>query len=337
MKAIAIAYAVLACVVCTGTRSFAAGKPLPPKVAAQLKKFSPAAYAPVPKSAYGKITPFKSNEKRYPERKHMIETGGEPFVLMSISDDAKAVEMRVPDGSGGYTNRWFDTEDAFGPIEWDLKKYEMECRHLAYHMGKKNVPELLASIPAGTVCASLGTLRVGIRKTPHHLVLMRRNAKAAGMDAEFLIAVVRPAPPVRTKQEYDTRAAELLAEHAYRNGREWGKMHPALLTNEGCFECAGMASDFAHYMFGGGLHSGRKFTDASEIRDGDIVYMKTHFFSVVHRHGDKLHTIEGNMNAKISQSTNRYSVRGGQLYCGGQKREFVYGRHCFEPQKNAGE
>ena len=331
MKATALAFAALVCVVCTGTQLFAAGKPIPPKVAAQLRKFSPAAYMPVPKSAYGRIAPFKSNEKRYPERNHTIETGGEPFVLFSVSEDAKAVEMRVPDDWGGYTNRWFDTEDVFGPIEWDLKKYEMKCRHLAYHMGKKNVLELTASIPAGTVCASLGTLRVGIRKTPHHLVLLRRKAKAAGMDADFLIAVVRPAPPVRTKKEYDNRAAELLAEHAYRNGREWGRRHPALLTREGCYECAGMASDFAHYMFGGGLHSGRKFNDASEIRDGDIVYMKTHFFAVVHRHGDKLHTIEGNMNGKICQSTNRYSVRGGQLYCRGKKREFVYGRHGFEP------
>lgn len=311
--------------------TFALGTAIPPKVAAQLRKYTPAALSPVPKSVYGKITPFKSQTRRYPENKYSVETGSEPFVLVSLSDDAKAVELRVADGFGGYTNRWFGSEDAFGPVKWNLEKFVLPCRHLAYHMFKKNTLELFASIPEGTVCASLGTVHAGIRKIPHRLVLLRRSSRAAGMSCEFTIAILRSAPPVKTKAEYDRRAEELMAEHAYRNGREWGKMHPAILTNEGCFECAGMASDFKCYMFDGGLKTGEMFTDPSEIRAGDTVYMKSHYFAVVQRHGEKLVTIEGNMNKKVCQSSKRYSVRGGELYCGKEKREFVRGWHGFMP------
>jgi hypothetical protein len=181
------------------------------------------------------------------------------------------------------------------------------------------------------VCASLCAVLIGIRKEPHELVLVRRQTKASGILNTFLIAMIRAAPPPKTKKEYDERVDWMLSEYAYRNGREWGRMHPALLTDEGCYECAGMASDFACYMFDSRFHGGTVYKNADEIRSGDIVHIKGHYFSVLRRNGQELLTIEGNLNGTVRHSNRRYSVKNGDVWCGGKPVQFDYGRHLCEP------
>ena len=125
----------------------------------------------------------------------------------------------------------------------------------------------------------------------------------------------------------------MMAEHAFRTGRPWGKMFPSLLGNTGCFECAAMAADAATYMFDGGLGSGERFEKVDEIRSGDVVYFKTHFIFVIYRKGSQLTTIEGNMNETVRQSSSAYTVSGGKFFAHGAEREFTHGFHKWTPPK----
>ena len=306
------------------------GAPLPANIVAQLSGRLPAAYTPMPAASVNTIYPLASAARPSKDRRWGVAIGDTAFAVTAVSEDGRSVEMLVPDGrrAGEWTNRYFSVEDVFGKAKWKLEAYVPGCQAFAYLSAGKGVKELFGRVEPDTKCASLGTVQLG--KAAERLALIRTEREVGPLRCEYAIAMLREAPPVKTKKEYDVRAAELFAEHAYRNGREWGKMHPALLTKEGCYDCAGMASDFACYMFGTGFNDGVQYDNAAEIRSGDIVHTTHHYFVVVHRNGDELHTIEGNLNEQICQSKKRYSIKDGQLMCGGQPAGFDYGRHCFE-------
>jgi len=311
--------------------AFAAG--LPPEIAKQLGGRLPAAFVPIPASGSAKIFPVYSEKRKSPDRRYAITVGEAPFAITAIGDDGKLVEMSVPAGlhTTEFTNRWFKAEDVFGKVKWNLEAYTPEVPCLAYFSGGRNPLELVAKIPSGTPCAALGTATVG--KASLKLVQVRRDTEGGGNVNTFMLALVRENPPVKTLAEYDARARQMMAEHAFRNGRPWGKMFPSILGNTGCFECAAMAADAATYMFDGGLGSSDRFEKAEDIRAGDVVYFKTHFIFVIYRNGSKLTTIEGNMNESVCQSTSSYSVVGGKFIARGQEREFSHGFHHWSPPK----
>ena len=157
--------------------------------------------------------------------------------------------------------------------------------------------------------------------------------KGGGQENSFMLVFLKENPPVKTQAEYDARAKQLAAEHAFRTGRPWGKMFPSVLGNTGCFECAAMAADAATYFFDVGLQAGERFEKVDEIRSGDVVYFKTHYIFVVYRKGSQLTTIEGNMNETVRQSSSAYSVSGGKFFAHGQEREFSHGFHNWPPAK----
>lgn len=328
-----------------------AGAAIPKEVVKIMELQLPAAFSPLPAASGNKIFPCYSETRTSLDRTSAVTFGEEPFAITAVSKDGKSVEMSVPKpqraakgkakGKDGkdvadaeqtkeYVKRWFRADDVFGRVKWKLERYEAKCQHLAYFFCGKRIVDIAGMIEEGTQCDSLGTVMVGNAK--YMLLYAVAEQKAGGEDNAFEIVLAREAPPVKTVAEYNKRAAELFSEYAYRTGRPWGKMHPALLTHEGCYECAGMASDFAKYMFGTGLSKGELFKDASEIRSGDTVYMKSHYFAVVFRNGEQLHTIEGNMNAIVCQSKTRYSVRNGKLYCGKEERVFERGWHHWQPE-----
>jgi len=330
--------------------AIAAGAAIPKEVVSVMELQLPVAFSPLPASSSTRLYPCQSDTRLALDRTFTITFGEEPFAITGVSKDGKAVEMSVPkmqrsvkektkgknkDGAKDaetpkeYVKRWFKADDVFGRVKWNMERYEAKCQHLAYFFCGKRIVDLCGIVEEGAQCDSLGTVMVGPDK--YKLLYVVGDCKAGGEDNAFRIVLAREAPPVKTQEEYNKRAEQLLAEYAYRNGRPWGKMHPALLTHEGCYECAGMASDFGKYMFGTGL-GGEEFKDASEIRSGDVLYMKSHFFAVVFRKGEQLHTIEGNINAVVSQSKTRYSVKNGKLYSGNSEREFVKGWHHWKPQ-----
>ncbi|MBP5321012.1 MAG: hypothetical protein J6334_08480 [Kiritimatiellae bacterium] len=300
---------------------------LPKLIVQQLTGRLPAAFSPLPASRGTKILPSFSETRPFIDRSNAVMLGDEPFCLLAVTPDGRQLEVTVPTGKkpGEYTNRWFRAEEVLGNINWKLEEYVTPCQNLLYTFRGKQSVELLAAIGEGVRCASLGTVTLG--KVTYRLIHMRGDFKACGTVNTFRVLLAREAPPVETMAAYKVRAAEMLAEHAYRQGRPWGTMFPALLTKEGAYECAAMTSDFGRYLFGTGMNAGERFTDPSEIRSGDIIHLKSHFFAVVFRNGSQLHTIEGNMNSAVNQSKTYYSVKDGKVYAGGKPQEFDYGRH----------
>lgn len=299
---------------------------LPRDVASQIAGHLPAAFAPIPMMST-KMIPTVSEKLHSLDRSNAVDTGQGPMVIEALSQDGKMVRVKVPPKKkgGGWVSRWFRADDVFNGVEWKLERYEAPCQCLIYNYGGKHPLELIGRMQAGDVCASLGTVKVGARE--YRLLQRRCDTHAGGAINTFSIVLGREAPPVKTQEQYDRRAAEFLAEYAFRDGRDWGTMFPAILTREGAYECAAMASDFACYMFGTGLGAGELYTDAKEIRTGDIVYFKNHYIAIVYRNGNRLHTIEGNINKTVSQSKTRYSIINGRFCSGGKPREFVRGRH----------
>ncbi len=305
--------------------------PIPTDVKKQLADRLPAAFVPVPASGANKIFPLISKERQSPDRKYSVALDGTPFALTAISDDGKIAELAVPAGykSTEFTTRWFKVEDVFGKIDWKLEAYEPKAPCLAYFNAGKRVLDLVAKIPNGQKCAALGTVAIG--KNKRRLMQARLHKEAAGEQCEFMLVFTKENPPVKTEAEYNARAKQLFAEHAFREGRPWGKMAPSVLGNNSCYECAAMAADFATYMFDGSLKSGERFEKADEIRSGDVIFKEGHFFAVVFRKGDQLTTIEGNMNKCVSRSNKRYAVKDGKLISGGKDAVFVYGYHNWPP------
>ena len=307
--------------------SAACAAPLPEDAAKELRDGLPAAFVPLPASGANKIFPLYSEKRQSPDRKYAVNVDGTVFVVTAIGEDGKVVEMLVPAGlhTSEFAKRWFKADDVFGRVKWKVEEYTPDIPCLAYFSGGKSGEELVAKIPRETPCTSLGSVAQG--KSRRRLVRVAQPFDAAGETASFMLVFARENPPVKTQAEYDARAKQLMAEHAFRTGRPWGKMFPSLLGNKGTFECAAMAADFATYMFDGSLHSGERFEKADDIRSGDVIYKKGHFFAVIYRKGAQLTTIEGNMNESVSQATGRYSVKDGKLIFGGKDAEFEYGYH----------
>ena len=306
---------------------------MPEEIEKQLSERLPAAFVPVPASGAVKIFPLVSDKRKSPDRKYAITVDGTPFAITAIGDGGKLVEMLVPAGlhTEEFTNRWFKTEDVFGKIKWKLEPYTPEVPCLAYLNGGKGPLELVAKIPAGTPCAVLGT--VVANKAPQRLVQVRKPLKGGGQENSFMLVFLKENPPVKTQAEYDARAKQMMAEHAFRTGRPWGKMFPSVLGNTSCFECAAMAADASTYMFDGDLGSGERFEKVDEIRSGDVVHFKSHYIFVIYRKGSQLTTIEGNMNETVRQSSSAYSVSGGKFFAHGAEREFTHGFHKWAPSK----
>ena len=306
---------------------------MPEEIEKQLGERLPAAFVPIPASGATKIFPLVSDKRKSPDRKYAITVDGTPFAITAIGDGGKLVEMSVPAGlhTEEFTNRWFKAEDVFGKIKWKLEPYTPEVPCLAYLSGGKGPLELVAKIPGGTPCAVLGT--VVANKSSQKLVQVRKPLKGGGQENSFMLVFLKENPPVKTQAEYDARAKQMMAEHAFRTGRPWGKMFPSVLGNTSCFECAAMAADASTYMFDGDLGSGERFEKVDEIRSGDVVHFKSHYIFVIYRKGSQLTTIEGNMNETVRQSSSAYSVSGGKFFAHGAEREFTHGFHKWAPSK----
>ena len=306
---------------------------MPEEIEKQLSERLPATFVPVPASGAVKIFPLVSDKRKSPDRKYAITVDGTAFAITAIGEGGKIVEMSVPAGlhTTEFTNRWFKAEDVFGKIKWKLEPYTPEAPCLAYLSGGKGPLELVAKIPGGTPCAVLGTVVAG--KATQKLVQVRKPLKGGGRDNEFMLVFLKENPPVKTQAEYDARAKQMMAEHAFRTGRSWGSGFPSVLGNTSCFECAAMAADATTYMFDGAFGAGERFEKVEEIRSGDIVHFKSHYIFVIYRKGSQLTTIEGNMNESVRQSSSAYTVSGGKFFAGGQEKEFTHGFHNWTPPK----
>jgi hypothetical protein len=92
------------------------------------------------------------------------------------------------------------------------------------------------------------------------------------------------------------------------------------------------------YVFGKPYDKGSiRFADPEEIRTGDCIRLSGngHKVIVAYRDGEKLYTIEGNLNKTMQMSTTRHRIKDGKLFRNGAKRKMSAGFHLWNPPKDA--
>lgn len=127
------------------------------------------------------------------------------------------------------------------------------------------------------------------------------------------------------KTDYSKKKDEFLADSRWKVGTSWGSRQNPKLSTHSATGCCAYAWDFAEYVYGKGVTSGTKFSKASEIKTGDIIYVTpTHWMIVLSRSGDNLEIVHGNWTGgKVCKGT--YNLNGQKI--GNSGKTFDYGYH----------
>ena len=90
------------------------------------------------------------------------------------------------------------------------------------------------------------------------------------------------------------------------------------------YGCNAYARDFVKYVYGKGLYEGTKYTNISELKAGDTVYVTPqHWMIILKRTGNQVDVIHGNWtNGKVCRS--QFAINGNKI---GDKKTFSYGYH----------
>jgi len=119
----------------------------------------------------------------------------------------------------------------------------------------------------------------------------------------------------------------------WKSGIAWGAgQRPKLNPRKTTSGCAAYAADYVYYVFKKSSYAdGRKFYKVSDIRKYDVIHTTNHYFVVLSRSGNELHTAEGNASGKVTVSKTKYFIQNGVLKVRyGTKvetRKMVYGFH----------
>ena len=293
----------------------------------RLRAALPVNLRPFPAKATKRISPLVAKGSKSLDRKKNVPIGSANFVMTDISEDGTSVEMSVPTKSDGeeMEKLWFKAEDVLGGIvKPKIEDWEAKVPYRAYALYDIKTPDLVSWISEGAKGYRVGTYT--IRKKAYPIVLVTEPSAQ--------LRLVAPAPRTEKKADYFLRVKEMKSEFAFRTGRAWGTGFHALLNQEGASECAGLVADFARYLFDRSLidQPGERFDKAREIRAGDIVHIKGHYFAVFERKGNVLVTIEGNMNSVVCQSDSRYAIIDDRTIsvAGRGPTEFEFGLHYLE-------
>ena len=116
-----------------------------------------------------------------------------------------------------------------------------------------------------------------------------------------------------------TKVANFVKDSRWKNGISWPQRSPKLSkwSSKGC--CA-YAADFCKYVYGYNWATSssrfKKYTSVNNIKTGDIIHTKGHWFVVLSRVGNKLYTAEGSYDSKTRVSTTKpgYYIENGKLY-----------------------
>ena len=95
-----------------------------------------------------------------------------------------------------------------------------------------------------------------------------------------------------------------IEDDRFKDGVSWDNSKKVQYGNWTGYGCAGYATEFVNYCFGGtNPKIGVYFDDSSEITDGDVVYrignMGDHWFCVLEKNDDEYYIAEGNYNSKV--------------------------------------
>lgn len=127
-------------------------------------------------------------------------------------------------------------------------------------------------------------------------------------------------------KKYSSRKSAFLADPRFKVGVSWGGgKTPQYATNKSHWGCNAYAWDYAAYVYQKNVTAGTKFTKASDIRSGDIIYVTpTHWMIVLSRSGDTLDILHANWTGgKVCRG--KYTLDGKKIGTSG--KTFSYGYH----------
>ena len=139
--------------------------------------------------------------------------------------------------------------------------------------------------------------------------------------------------------DYVKKVQSFISDPVYQNGADWGqKSDGPNYSGWHCTSCCAYTADFVKIVFNvDSPRGGTPFYNASEIRDGDVIYIKgneaegtqDHWFVVLYRDGNALTTAEGSwFGGKVVVSSSAYTIVDGTIYRDGAKfRTFGTGYH----------
>ena len=111
--------------------------------------------------------------------------------------------------------------------------------------------------------------------------------------------------------DYDKKVQSFINDSRWKNGIWWGDSQGRKISDSwsgsGCFA---YIADFVKNVYGknGDPRSGNTFTNANEIRNGDVIYTGSHWFVILYRNENKLTTAEGNCDHAVRISDTAYTV-----------------------------
>lgn len=127
----------------------------------------------------------------------------------------------------------------------------------------------------------------------------------------------------------DQKINAFINDARWKNGISWGASQTPKLSSHQSWGCCAYAADFAKYVYGkASQSSGTKYTAASAIKTGDIIYVTPqHWIVIVNRSGSTLKVAEGNCSSKVRITS--YKLSGSKLLKsdGTTYKTFSYGFH----------
>lgn len=119
---------------------------------------------------------------------------------------------------------------------------------------------------------------------------------------------------------------QFMTEDKWKVGTTWKSSHDSYYEPGMGKGCNAYCRDFVKYVYGRSLRDGSQYSNISEIRAGDCIYIdngsKPHWMVVLGRNGDTLDLLHGNWtNGKVCRTSTQIS--GNTIY----SRPFQYGFH----------
>ncbi len=149
---------------------------------------------------------------------------------------------------------------------------------------------------------------------------MKRRILALFMLLAFIMpmipnAGVQAAVSTMTQSEYDSKVNAFINDSRWKNGASWGYGKEPCISDWVCESCFAYTADFVKYMFGREAPQyGDEFSNASEIRAGDVIYAHNpHYIVVLSRSGNNLRVAEGNRGGVVKITDNEYYISGSRV------------------------
>ena len=172
----------------------------------------------------------------------------------------------------------------------------------------------------------------------YHAFSYTVGKKAGTLDYKFQVTyknneTVSLTGKVTVKSEADkikAKANKFIQDDRWKDGIWWGDQRPKI-SSYSSSQCCAYAADFVKYMYDKDtLNSGTKYTDASEIKVGDVIYgTPQHWMCIVSRDGNTLTIAQGNCSSKVRIA--EYTLTGNNIVSssGSVFKTFSYGYHYW--------